>query len=302
VSQSLLETKDLIKIFSGGLFNKRSQVVALQHFNLIIPKTPAKIVTVAGESGSGKTTLANLVLGFIKPTSGKILYDNLDVSSMSKKSYVKYRRDVQAVFQDPYSVYNPFYRVGHIFNVVLNNFKLATNKSDSRDRVEDALRVVGIKGEDVLHKYPHQLSGGQLQRLMIARAYMLKPKIIVADEPVSMIDVSLRAMILDIMMNLRDAHGISFIYITHDFSTAYQIGDEMYILYRGVTVEKGNTVKIINNPQHTYTQQLIASIPSVEKQWEGNIDIIEERGSAINISVDPPAFLEVEPEHWVVQS
>ncbi len=303
MKRPLLDIMDLTKIYSGGFFQRGDQVVALQHFDLTIPTRPAKVVTIAGESGSGKTTLANLVLGFLRPTSGLILYNGKDVTSMEKDEKLEYRREVQAVFQDPYSVYNPFYRVRHIFDVVIKNFRLAANKDEARDLVEEALNVVGIKGEDVLHKYPHQLSGGQRQRMMVARAFMLKPRLIVADEPVSMIDASLRAMILDIMLKLRDEYSISFLYITHDLSTAFQIGDEMHLLHRGITVEKGDTVKIIGNPQHPYAKDLIASIPvpDPDYKWQDRIEVPEDDEATRHTLSAPPEYVEVEPMHWVAQ-
>jgi ABC-type oligopeptide transport system ATPase subunit len=144
--------------------------------------------------------------------------------------------------------------VKHIFDLVIRNFRLAQSKGEARDLIEGALQVVGMRGEEVLEKYPHQLSGGQRQRMMVARAYMVKPSLIVADEPVSMVDASLRAMILDIMLRLRDEHNISFLYITHDLSTAYQVGDQIYLLYQGVVAEKGDTAKVIENPKHPYYQ------------------------------------------------
>ena len=273
MAQPLLEIRNLTKIYGGGLFASKSVTVALQNFNMTIEEHPATITTIAGESGSGKTTLANLVLGFITPTSGQILYKGIDITKMNAQQYMAYRREVQAVFQDPYAVYNPFYRVKHIFDLAIKNFKLARNKQEARELIEEALNVVGMRGEEVLEKYPHQLSGGQRQRLMVARAYMLKPRLIVADEPVSMVDASLRAMILDIMLRLRDEHNISFLYITHDLSTAYQIGDEIYILYQGTIAEKGNTVKVIENPKHPYVQLLINSIPvpDPKEKWDTNL-------------------------------
>jgi peptide/nickel transport system ATP-binding protein len=211
------------------------------------------------------------VLGFTKITSGQIIYKGIDVGTMNKQQIMDYRREVQAVFQDPYAVYNPFYRVKHIFDMVLKNFKLASNKAEGRALIEDALNVVGMRGEEVLEKYPHQLSGGQRQRMMVARAYMLKPRLIVADEPVSMVDASLRAMILDIMLRLRDEHNISFLYITHDLSTAYQIGNQIYMLYQGAIAEAGGTTEVIENPKHPYVQLLIDSIPVPDPQvkWGG---------------------------------
>jgi peptide/nickel transport system ATP-binding protein len=274
MSQMLLEIRNASKVYTqraiGGV---KSEVVALQDFNLSIPKEPASIITIAGESGSGKTTLAQLVLGFTHLTSGQIIFDGQDISTADARQIKDYRRQVQAVFQDPFGVYNPFYRVEHVFDIVMNNFKLSNNKSERRDMIEEALNVVGLHGEDVLRKYPHQLSGGQRQRIMMARAYMLKPRLIVADEPVSMVDASLRASILDVMMRLRSEMGISFLYITHDLSTAYQIGDQIYILYQGTIAERGNTINVIDKPHHPYVQLLVNSVPVPDPDinWEGEI-------------------------------
>ena len=275
MTQPLLQVKDATKIFGGGFLQGGSEVVALQNFNLTIPEKPAKIITIAGESGSGKSTLANLVLGFIDLTSGQILFRGTDIGHMNRAQKLDYRRHVQAVFQDPYAVYNPFYPVKHIFDLVINNFRLARNKQEARALIEDALKVVGLQGEEVLHKHPHQLSGGQRQRMMVARAYLLKPDLIVADEPVSMVDASLRAMILDIMLRLRDEHNISFLYITHDLSTAYQVGDEIYLLYQGAIAERGDTVEVIEHPNHPYVQQLIDSIPvpDPDQKWDEQISL-----------------------------
>lgn len=275
MSDMLLQIRDATKIYTQRSFGgEKRQVVALDRVNLNIPKKPATITTIAGESGSGKTTLANVVLGFTEITSGEIIYEGLDMAQANAQQQKEYRRQVQAVFQDPFGVYNPFYRVGHVFDMVIKNFNLAKNKSQARDMVEESLNVVGLHGEDVLRKYPHQLSGGQRQRIMMARAYMVKPKLIVADEPVSMVDASLRASILDVMMRLRES-GISFIYITHDLSTAYQIGDQIVILYQGGIAETGDTVDVINEPHHPYVKLLIGSVPvpDPEINWEGTIEL-----------------------------
>jgi len=271
--QPLLEIRDTTKIYRGGFLRPGQQLVALQNFNLTIPEKPATITAIAGESGSGKTTLANLILGFISPTSGEILYRGQNILTMSMRQKLEYARQVQAVFQDPYAVYNPFYRVKHIFDLVIKNFKLAPSKQAARDLIEEALKMVGMRGEEVLEKYPHQLSGGQRQRMMVARAYLLKPRLIVADEPVSMVDASLRAMILDIMLRLRDQQNISFLYITHDLSTAYQVCDDIYILYQGSIAEKGDTVRVIENPKHPYVQLLIESVPVPDPNQKWNTDV-----------------------------
>jgi peptide/nickel transport system ATP-binding protein len=273
MSQMLLEIRNLTKVFTQqSIGGSKRETVALQDFNLSIPASPATITTIAGESGSGKTTLANLVLGFVKPTAGQIIYEGQDLSNATPRQLKEYRRSVQAVFQDPFGVYNPFYRVKHVFDLVNRSFGLARSRSEARDRIEEALNTVGLHGEDVLRKYPHQLSGGQRQRIMMARAYMVKPKLIVADEPVSMVDASLRASILDVMLRLKDS-GISFLYITHDLSTAYQIGDQIYILFQGIVAEKGTTTAVIDNPKHPYVQLLVNSVPvpDPDVKWEGEI-------------------------------
>lgn len=274
MSQMLLEIRNATKVYSQrGVGGARREVVALQNFNLNIAQKPASIITIAGESGSGKTTLAQLVLGFTGLSSGQIIYQGQDMANASPAQMKTYRREVQAVFQDPFGVYNPFYRVEHVFHLVLDNFKLSRNKAEGREMIEDALNVVGLHGEDVLRKYPHQLSGGQRQRIMMARAYMIKPKLIVADEPVSMVDASLRASILDVMIRLKEEMGISFLYITHDLSTAYQIGDQIFILYQGTVAEKGSTINVIDRPHHPYVQLLVDSVPVPDPdiKWEGEI-------------------------------
>ena len=275
----LLQIRDATKVYaSGGFLGDKKSVVALDNFNMTIAESPATITTIAGESGSGKTTLANLVLGFIKLTSGKIIFDGEDITDMTDEQLKAYRRNVQAVFQDPFGVYNPFYRIDHVFDLVNKHFSLSDNQSEYRDMVEAGLNVVGLYGEDVLRKYPHQLSGGQRQRIMMARAYMIKPRLIVADEPVSMVDASLRASILDAMLRLRDDYNISFLYITHDLSTAYQIGDQIYMLYQGTTAERGSAVDVIDAPQHPYVQLLIDSVPVPDPtdKWDVNISLPSE--------------------------
>jgi|YNPBryantNP2012_1023418.scaffolds.fasta_scaffold04287_2 oligopeptide/dipeptide ABC transporter ATP-binding protein len=257
----LLEIRNATKIYGGGFLQRGNRIVALQNFSMTIPGQPAVITTVAGESGSGKTTLANAILGFISLTSGQILYKGQDISTLKGRDATMYRREVQAIFQDPYEVYNPFYRVKHIYDMVISHLNLGYTKEQARELIEQSLRVVGLRGEEVLEKYPHQLSGGQRQRVMVARAYMMNPKLIVADEPVSAVDASLRAMILDVMLKLRDELGVSFIYITHDLSTAYQIGDNIFVLYQGSIAECGRTVDVIERPHHPYVQMLIASVP-----------------------------------------
>lgn len=253
----LLRIEDACKTYGKG----RDQTVALDHVNLELSTPPATITTVAGESGSGKTTLADAVLGFTTLSAGRIVYRGRDLSTLRRHERLRYRREVQAVFQDPFGVYNPFYRIRHIFDTAIRQFSLAHGRADARRQIDEALDVVGLRGEEILDHHPHQLSGGQRQRMMMARAYLMRPKLVIADEPVSMVDASLRAMILRIMLRMRDEHDISFLYITHDLSTAYQVGDDICILYHGSVVESGDTRAVIDNPQHEYSRLLIGSVP-----------------------------------------
>ena len=277
MNNRLLEVKNLTKVFGGGL-GRRNETVALDDFSLTLYDDKPMITAIAGESGSGKTTLARLILDFIKPTSGEILWQGSDLHKMSKQELMAYRRQCQAVFQDPYAAFNPFYRVDHVFHMAITEFKLARSRAEAEEIVDDALKVVGLRPQEILGKYPHQLSGGQRQRIIVARAFLPKPRLIVADEPVSMIDASLRAMILDIMLKLKEEFGISFLYITHDLSTAYQISDRIFILYEGSVSETGDATGVISNPQHPYTQLLIGSVPTPDPalKWEEDIEVSAE--------------------------
>jgi peptide/nickel transport system ATP-binding protein len=226
-------------------------------------------MTVAGESGSGKTTLAMLLLGFVTPTSGQILYKGKDIQSLRGEERMMFRREVQAVFQDPFAVFNPFYTVDHLLTVPIQRFRLAKSKSEARAIMYDSLSAVGLRPGDVLGRFPHQLSGGQRQRINVARALVLRPKLLVADEPVSMVDASLRANILDTLRGLQRNYGVSIIYITHDLTTAYHIANSIIVLYRGNVMEAGSVDNVIKEPQHPYTRLLIDSIPwpDINRKW-----------------------------------
>jgi peptide/nickel transport system ATP-binding protein len=231
------------------------------------------IEAIAGESGSGRTTLANAVLGFVTPSAGSVLYRGMDVSRLRGRERLRYRRQVQAGFQDPYAVYNPFYRIRHTFDQVIKRFKLAPSNAAARRLVENGLNIVGLRGDDFLDKHPHQLSGGQRQRIMLAGAHLLRPRLIVADEPVSMVDASLRAMILEVMARMRDEFGISFLYITHDLSTAYQVADEIIVLYAVRVAERGDAARVIERPRHPYVDLLVRSVPVPDprRRWDSSV-------------------------------
>ena len=272
--KNLLQFDNVTMAFGG---NKRNPdgVVALEDLNLVIEADKPSIIAIAGESGSGKTTLARLGLGMIKPSGGRVIYKGQDLWAMSAQERRDYRREVQAIFQDPFAVYNPFYTIDRLLLTPIRTFKLAKNRAQARDMIEDALDKVGLRAGEVLGRYPHQLSGGQRQRIVVARSLLLQPKIIVADEPVSMIDASLRANILTKLKELRDEFGISLLYITHDLATAHQISDKIFVLYRGRAVEIGDASTVIRHPQHPYTQLLVSSIPrpDPDNTWEGRVEI-----------------------------
>jgi oligopeptide/dipeptide ABC transporter ATP-binding protein len=265
---ALLEARNVTKIFGGGLFD-RTRTVALEEFSLTITGDAPTITAVVGESGSGKTTLARLLLGVTAPTSGNILYKGKDLSKLSSGESRAFLSDVQVIFQDPFEVYNPFYRVDHVLTTPVDYMKLAKSREEKWRIIEEALETVGLRPEETLGRFPHQLSGGQRQRVMVARALILKPRIILADEPVSMIDASLRATVLGSLQRLKEGFGISIIYITHDLTTAYQIGDNIIVLYRGSVAEAGSVDHVVRNPSHPYTRLLVGSIPvpNPEQPW-----------------------------------
>jgi peptide/nickel transport system ATP-binding protein len=264
----LLEARHVTKTYGGGLLD-RDSTVALEDFSLAIDIDNPSVTAIVGESGSGKTTLARLLLGLAAPTSGQVLYQGRDLHALSGTERRAFRRDIQAIFQDPYGAYNPFYRVDHVLTTPVAKFRLANTKADARGLIEEALRAVGLRPEEILGRFPHQLSGGQRQRVMVARALLLRPHLIVADEPVSMVDASLRATILGSLRQLNQERGISIIYITHDLATAYQVADNIIVLYRAAVAEAGDVELVVKAPQHPYTQLLIASIPQVstERNW-----------------------------------
>ena len=266
----LLEFKNVTKTyFRQGWFSKQPGTVALNNLSLKVSESDTTILTIAGESGSGKTTLAMLLLGFISPTSGQILYRGVDISSLMGAQRMIFRREVQAVFQDPFAVFNPFYPVDHLLSVPIKRFKLAHSKKEMRSKIVDALSAVGLHPQDILGRFPHQLSGGQRQRINVARALLLRPKILVADEPVSMVDASLRANILEILSSLQKDYGVTILYITHDLTTAYHISKSIIVLYRGTVMEAGDVDTVIKSPQHPYTSLLIDSIPwpDLNRRW-----------------------------------
>lgn len=258
---------------ADGVTKTYNEVPALVDFTLAVHEDDPRIIALAGQSGSGKTTAAQVALGFVAPTSGTIAYRGTPLRKLRRAERKRFRQDVQAVLQDPFTAFNPFYRVKHVFDVAVRNFDVADTPAEAQRRVAEAIEFVGLQPDRVLAAFPHQLSGGERQRLMIARATLLRPRVIVADEPVSMVDASIRSAILEVIVNLRQEAGISFLYVTHDLSTAYHVADELLVLYEGETVERGAARAVIDDPQHEYTRRLIESVPvpDPEVRWAGTV-------------------------------
>ena len=278
----ILELRNVSKIFGGGTFS-RKQTIAVEDVTFSIPSDNPSMTAVAGESGSGKTTLSRLLLGVSKPSSGQVLYNGAELAKLPRSGRNQFLRDVQPIYQDPFGVYNPFYKAEHLLYVTVSKFKLASSKEEAQSLVEEALETVGLRPDEILGRFPHQLSGGQRQRVMVARALLLKPRVILADEPVSMVDASLRATILESLRSLNRDFDISILYVTHDLTTAYQICENIIIMYRGAVVEAGAVEEVILHPKHPYTQLLVDSIPQMRavRDWERE----EEKGEGI-LSLD----------------
>ncbi len=246
--------------FGGGLFG-RNRKAALRGVSMKLPADRPHILAVVGESGSGKTTLTRLLLGLQRPARGRVTFEGRDIGGLRGAERLRYRRAVQAVFQDPFGAYNPVYRVDRSLILPARVYGLARTDAEARALAEAALQAVGLRPGETLGRYPHQLSGGQRQRLMVARAVMLRPRVLIADEPVSMVDASLRATILESLWRLRHEQGMSLVYVTHDLATAYQVADEIMVMRDGVVVESGDPLRVIHHPQAEYTRALVASVP-----------------------------------------
>lgn len=318
----LLDLKDVTKMFKVGgglgLLGKKT-IRAVDNVSFTIPADEPKIVALVGESGSGKSTICRLIVGLLRPTYGSILYRGKDIRSLNRKDWLIYRRNVQMIFQDPYSIYNPFYKVDRMLKLVIKKLGIAPEK-DAQSLIEDALKMIGLRPEDVLGRYPHQLSGGERQRLMLARILIAKPELVVADEPVSMLDVSLRVMFLDKILEFKRKFKISSLYVTHDLNTAYYVADEVIVLYSGKIVERGKMESVIKNPLHPYTQLLLRCIPNPDpkKRWMDEVKAEEvaptkfkKGGSwegciyrdrcpfAMDVCKNEPPMIKAEPGHEV---
>lgn len=266
MKEPILNVKELSKWFEirmgllGAFLSDTRYLKAVDHVNFEINEK--EIVGVVGESGCGKTTLGRLILNLIKPTSGEVLFRGRDIYAQSKGDLKMLRQKMQMIFQDPYEYLSPWMSIRDIIAEPLRIHKLVENKESELDRIEDIMHDVGLTPiEKFLPKYSYELSGGERQRVMIARSLMTNPEFIVADEPVSMLDVSLRLGILNILLDLRDRYDVALLFITHDFSVARYMSERIIVMYLGKIMEIGDTESVIKEALHPYTKALTYAVP-----------------------------------------
>ncbi|MDH2436540.1 peptide ABC transporter ATP-binding protein [Pokkaliibacter plantistimulans] len=280
----LLEARDLKRHYDvrQGPFKPHATVKALDGVSFRVER--GKTLAVVGESGCGKSTLAKLLTLIEQPTAGQLMLDGKDVSGASKQELAQLRQKIQIIFQNPYGSLNPRQKIGAILEepLVINT---SLTKAERKEKALAIMRKVGLK-EEHYQRYPHMFSGGQRQRIAIARGLMLNPSVVVADEPVSALDVSVQAQVLNLMMDLQDELGLSYIFISHDLSVVEHIADEVMVMYLGKVVEKGPTATIFDDPRHPYTRALLSSTPRLDpsKRIE-KVKLLGELPSPLN----PPA-------------
>jgi len=258
-----LNATGLTKVFGIG----RQKTVAVDHVDLNLYE--GEVISIVGESGSGKTTLAKMLLGLISTTEGEIYFQGKKRDIRTQKKKMEYWKNIQAIFQDPFSSYNIFHKIDDVLLDCINmRGGRRLPRAEKVKLMAEACSFVNLKFEELTNKYPFELSGGQMQRLMIARIFLLKPKILFADEPTSMIDACSRATILDELMQLRSETGMTVIFITHDIGLAYYVSDSVYIMEHGKFVESGSADEVILRPRQAYTQRLISDVPKIYEEWD----------------------------------
>jgi peptide/nickel transport system ATP-binding protein len=270
MSAPLLEVEGATRVYSSGGLLARRRVVAVDGVDLRLDEGKPEIVTVIGESGSGKTTLARMILNMVSPSAGAIRFRGTDLSAVrGTAARLAFMRQVQPIFQNPFEAFNPMKRVDRYLFATARHMAGLAAPADIEAAADRALRDVGLSLAEVRRRYPHELSGGQLQRVAIARALVSRPALLVADEPVSMIDASLRASIVSLLRGLCVRTGVSIIYITHDLATAYSVSDRILIMRLGKVVESGPARTVLDDPQHEYSRLLKSSVLSPEVPSNG---------------------------------
>jgi oligopeptide/dipeptide ABC transporter ATP-binding protein len=292
-----LQAVDLVKHFSTGssgvLGRATSIVQAVDGVSFTLPT--GKTLGIVGESGCGKSTLARLVTRLIDPSAGSVILDGVDITTLSGKSLREMRRKLQMIFQDPYSSLNPRHSIGQIIGDPMRIQGIVT-KSGEKAEVQDLMQRVGLNPEHY-NRYPHEFSGGQRQRIGIARALSLRPSVIVADEPVSALDVSIQAQILNLLENLQKDLGLSFVFIAHDLSVVRHIADQVAVMYLGKIVEVGDSATVYNRPAHPYTKALLSAVPVANPSLRNSDKRIRLVGD-VPSPIDPPSGCRFRTRCW----
>jgi peptide/nickel transport system ATP-binding protein len=255
---------------------------------------PGEVVALIGESGSGKSTIGKLILRLLRATRGSIAFDGVNISTLAGRGLKEYYGNVQGVFQDPFSSYNPIFKADRVFTMLRREYFSGLGDSEWGAKLEASLEAVNLNPADVLQKYPHQLSGGQLQRMLIARALLLDIKLLVADEIISMLDASTRIDVLNLLGELK-SRGLGILFITHDLNLGSYISDRTMILRRGAVVELGSTERVFGNPRHPYTQSLLASVPQLHRKWSES----SPSPAASDAGAEGGPLVRVEDDHYV---
>ena len=284
----MLSLDSVSKTFTAGAFGG-TKIPAVRDVTFSV--RPGEVVSLIGESGSGKTTIGRLILRLSPATAGRITLGGTDIAGLRGHALKDYYRRVQGVFQDPFSSYNPIFKADRVFRLLRSEYFTGTRDESWEAKIEAALEAVSLNPGDVLGKYPHQLSGGQLQRLLVARALLLEIELLVADEIISMLDASTRIDVLNLLGDLKE-RGLGILFITHDLSLGNYISDTTVILRHGSIVEMGETAKVFGDPRHPYTQMLLASIPQLHTKWKRGT-----RPRALPEPPETPALVEVESGH-----
>lgn len=270
MTQALLEVDGVSRLYSSGALSTRRRVVAVAGVSLRLDSARPEILAIVGESGSGKTTLARMILGMVPPSSGAIHFKGSDLARLrGGRARLAFMKDVQPIFQNPFEAFNPMKRVDRYLFATAERMAGLSAEADILAAADKALRDVGLSLAEVRGRFPHELSGGQLQRVAIARALISRPALLVADEPVSMIDASLRTSIVNLLHGLCRRQGVSIVYITHDLATAYYVSDRIMIMRQGEVVESGEARAVLDNPQHPYSQLLKSSVLSPDVPSNG---------------------------------
>lgn len=267
----LLEVKNVSKVFRIGSILTGKKLVAVDDVSFSIPSEKPVILSIVGESGCGKSTLAKMILRLYNCDGGDLLMNGNAYSDKKGYNPKQFKLDVQPIFQNPFEAFSARKTVDtYLFNTALR-LGICKNNQEASGHIDKTLQSVGLSLATVKGKYPNQFSGGELQRISIARALITRPKLIVADEPVAMIDASMKMNIVNLFKDLRDEYKVSFIYITHDLSTAYYVSDYVATLYRGSLIEYGPAKELLENPAHPYTELLMNSVPRVGDKWKKDI-------------------------------